>query len=158
MLHVSSTVTQGIAVREFMNNISFTESPSSTGSNKLRLETKDIDFGTPGTEKKIYYVDITYSYAASSDSNPCIMVYANINNSKTSIPEAGMIDSEGTSGLGPTTTLSSIDTNWATIRLYFNQNQIPQKVKSISILLKAVSTVYNFKLNDISISYRALTR
>ena len=69
-----------------------------------------------------------------------------------------MIDSEGTSGLGPTTTLSSIDTNWATIRLYFNQNQIPQKVKSISILLKAVSTVYNFKLNDISISYRALTR
>ena len=123
----------------------------------MYLETKDFDFGQPGVKKRVYYIDVTYGYR-SDDENASVKIYTHINNSSETVPSTnvGMLDAYQVEGLMPTSTPTSF--NWVTKRMYFNPNQYPITVKSLSVVIEAVGYISGFKLNDISITARGLNR
>lgn len=155
-LNVSSSSTQGIEVKEFINDVGFVETSNNKESSHLQIETKDIDFGSPGSKKKIYYIDITYSYASvGSGDLASVEVYIKKNNGYTiSDPLSG---SDIASGLFPTHNADD-SSSWNTTRLYFNSNRNTITAKSISILIASTNAVKRLKINDITISYRELGR
>ena len=120
-------------------------------SKHLLIETPDIDFDTPGNEKKIYYLDISYQYTSLNDTSNSIRVSGIINNKMIQYDLSSL---DGNVGLPPSD-------SWRTERLYFYANQAPLSCTSLRIRIDtfdSTESINGFKLNDISISYRDLNR
>ena len=58
---LTSTTTASTVIRRFKND-SFTANKYESASSYLRIETKDIDFGSPSIEKILYKVELTASF------------------------------------------------------------------------------------------------
>jgi hypothetical protein len=142
-------------ILEFVNDIDLT-TYAETASDKLFIETRDLDFGSPGTSKKIYYVDISYQYEsvdATNETSNRVSVLVKANNTNSILgPEDGLISPSGIQGLP-----QSIKA-WSKARLYFNPQQSPVKCQSLRIIIKATGLIKDFKLNDLSINMRSLNR
>ena len=149
-LQGSLNAVTSLSVLEFINDIN-----SQIYNDNIYIETKDYDFGSPGTAKSIYYVDISYKYDISNeyqyDLSNIMKLNIMPNNTSSSIPGI-YIDSHD----------NAIDTssnippspNWSTIRFYFSANKAPIHMRSVAIQLRSTARIKNFQLNDITISYR----
>lgn len=148
-LSISGGRSSSVSFKEFSNTKN--SSASFLPSKALSIETADFAFGDPGNNKKIYYVDISYTYTSSS-SEGCINVAAILNNQSTPIY---LVNSIGE------TDLESTDRNaWRTTRLYFHIDKTPIVARSLRLNIHTAPghSISNFKLNDISLSIRQMNR
>jgi hypothetical protein len=152
---ISSSISSGqqLSVNEFNNDVN-----NGLSNSTLHIETKDIDFGSPGTSKKIHYIDVSYSYSVSdqvqSGTSPVsIFGYLNNTNDPVLLTSVNLGSSNDIAN-----SLSETDGSWRTSRMYFNTSKRPISAKSISIVIESDVAIKNFKLNDISISFRETKR
>ena len=119
---------------------------TSDSGKSISFRTKDIDFGTPGQNKKIYKVLITYD---SSDAATDVQVYYDIDGGKA-------LDKTFANGTNfSSNTLDSAD-GWQIAELKPGTSSEANNKKSIQLRFEKSSggPPAGFKINDISIVYR----
>ena len=140
------------------NLLQWDDSESSTAN--LLIKTKDIDFGNPGTLKRIYKVILTWkspndAVDAAADSNVTITYGTNGESAQTKNLEYGAnVGSPPPMGdLGTPT-----GTDWNVTTLKPNVSSEANSIRSIQLKIAANGTVpKNFQINDMTIVYRERT-
>jgi len=118
---------------------------SESTSTSYQLVTRDIDFGTPGTDKRIYKAYITYK--CSNDTNVNVLYDVNGKTTLDKVFKTG--DNYAESNLQGT------GSQWAKAILAPNVSTECNKVRSVQLKFVANGTVpSNFAINDITVVYR----
>jgi hypothetical protein len=118
---------------------------SESTSASYQLVTRDIDFGTPGQDKRIYKVYVTYR--CSNDTNVNVLYDVNGKTTLDKVFKTG--DNYAESNLQGT------GSQWAKAILIPNVSTECNKVRSFQLKFIANGTVpSNFSINDITIVYR----
>ena len=137
------------------NLLQWDDSESSTAN--LLIKTKDIDFGNPGTLKRIYKVILTWKStndagSAAADSNITMTYGVDGEASQTKAFKFGASDTSP-ADLGTPT-----GTDWNVTTLKPNVNSEANSIRSIQLKIAANGTVpKNFQINDMTIVYRERT-
>ena len=129
------------------------ESDNTLATKAAFFITKDITFGNINVKKKLYRVYITYK--TSSDSGVAVTgaVNGNAGSFNVAFSDSSKFINTSTSCYG-SSTLDSTGDVWKTAELKFSTPSLVNNITSFQLQLSGASTVYDFEVNDISISYR----
>ena len=131
------------------------ESDSNLSTKNAYFVTKDISFGNINVKKKLYRVYITYRVLRDGTDSGMIVKGAvngtgnfNVDFSQTS----KFINTQTNCYSGGH--LDETDGDWKTAELKFDTPSDVSKITSFQLQIYSGSAVYDFEINDISISYR----
>tara|TARA_Y100000296_G_C5171636_1_gene257645 strand:- start:305 stop:3022 length:2718 start_codon:yes stop_codon:yes gene_type:complete len=120
-----------------------------TSVNNFQIVTKDIDFGEPGRNKKIYKVLVTYTTAASGDVGSVVTVKYDTNGRTT-------FDKTFANGTNFSSNVLGSANGWQVAQLKPGTSSEANNIKSFQLKFSTAGTVpVGFRINDISIVYRA---
>ena len=119
-----------------------------TSVNNFQIVTKDIDFGEPGRNKKIYKVLVTYTTAASGDVGSVVTVKYDTNGRTT-------FDKTFANGTNFSSNVLGSANGWQVAELKPGTSSEANNIKSFQLKFSTAGTVpVGFRINDISIVYR----
>ena len=123
-------------------------SDGSAAKGGLVLTTKDIDFGEPGRNKKLYKVLITYTTAASGSVASVVTVKYDTNGTTT-------FDKTFANGTNFSSNVLGSADGWQVAELKPTTSSQANNIKSFALKFSTAGTVpAGFKINDISCVYR----
>ena len=122
---------------------------AATSASNFQIVTKDIDFGEPGRNKKIYKVLVTYTTAASGDVGSVVTVKYDTNG-------RGTFDKTFANGTNFSSNVLGSANGWQVAQLKPGTSSEANNIKSFQLKFFTAGTVpVGFRINDISIVYRA---
>ena len=156
-ISANTTTSGNMRVRKFENDVVMANKLSST-SGFLRIETKDIDFGSPSVEKILYKIELTASFVGKLQ-----VQWAANNNAFTGSNK--MFTSNGSTSVNVASTdpFNPNSLNMRKYTFYFNADKSPirrgvvgDQINSIRFKLmpETGDSISTLNLNDISILYR----
>jgi hypothetical protein len=112
----------------------------------FQIVTKDIDFGEPGRNKKIYKVLVTYD---TGNADPNVQVYFDVDGGTA-------LDKTFANGTNFSSNELATANGWAVAELKPTTSSEANNKKSFQLKFQTSGTVpTGFRINDISIVYRA---
>ena len=120
--------------------------PAVATSANFQIVTKDIDFGEPGRNKKIYKVLVTYD---TGNADPNVQVYFDANGGTA-------LNKTFSNGTNFSSNELATANGWAVAELKPTTSSEANNIKSFQLKFQTSGTVpTGFRINDISIVYRA---
>ena len=120
-----------------------------TSAINFQIVTKDIDFGEPGRNKKVYKVLVTYTTAASGNVGSVVTVKYDTNGRTT-------FDKTFADGTNFSSNVLGSANGWQVAELKPGTSSEANNIKSFQLKFFTIGTVpTGFRINDISIIYRA---
>tara|TARA_R100000278_G_scaffold80276_1_gene62022 strand:+ start:1350 stop:6047 length:4698 start_codon:yes stop_codon:yes gene_type:complete len=160
-------LTQSVNVNEFVNDPGY-QNLLDVSSHEISLETKEFDFGSPGTTKVLYYVDISYKcqlrdFDEIADDPMVLQFQASLNGNTNNL--MSLYTSKEDLNNNPNFTgLHNTNNIFVTRRYYFSQNKSTKKAKTLALHINPLSenfgdyAISSFVVNDINICIRDLNR
>jgi len=156
-----------VNVNEFINDPGYANLLS-FNSHEISLETKEMDFGSPGTLKALYYIDINYKSNLrdfNGEEEPAILkFYATLGGEGESSPQSLYTNNLSSGSISDPTLTGLYNTSnvFYTRRYYFHENKAPVKAVSLSLHIDPLDegnySINSFVINDVNVSFRDLNR